>query len=358
MERSASLKDVERWRQEVERPSQDYEIVWGPISAQDAAKAGPAQGAASVAIRPRIAQHFARAAMQCVPSELLPRANDTVDTLVARVAASSFLDDAHVLNSGNGKRGATGKRKRLNETAYPQPRRKSWSVVVGPEEVANDGETVVSLFNYSAYGRLATDVRCDRMPLPVFSLAEQLWLAAMPYLCEESRKTPPTHCQLLLYYALLNSSIGRHRDNYTVRHFKAKLASHGSEEATHTNTCAGMALSQRLGSEVLLYSEGTCPMDFALSFPPLHNMSAGIRGYVKRNLFTVPLGAGTLFIFKDCDDQFFCHEAAFNEAMRKAHPTGYRAAFAFRWCTSVMRFKTRPTCSFHSVLPSVASRDE
>ena len=107
MDRFASLEDVERWRPERERPSQGYERVWGPISAQDAAKVGSAQGAASVAIRPRITQHFAIAAMQCVPTDLLPRSSDSVDSLVARVAESPFLDDAHVLNHGNGKRGAT-----------------------------------------------------------------------------------------------------------------------------------------------------------------------------------------------------------------------------------------------------------
>ena len=171
----ATLEDVDAWRDRADRPSVEHELVWGPVSSDDAASAGSARPAASVVVKPTIAPAFAAAAMQCVPADVLPRVGDTTESLVARLAASPFLDDAHVLNNGNGKRGRAGKRTRLNATSYPQPRRKSWSVRVGSEEVAEDGQTVVSLFNYSAYGRLAADVRCDLMPTPVFSLSEQLW---------------------------------------------------------------------------------------------------------------------------------------------------------------------------------------
>jgi hypothetical protein len=95
----------------------------------------------SVVIRPHVSVHVVNAALQCVPAEVLPRADDTVESLVARLAASPFLDDAHVLNGGNGKRGAHGKkRRRLNATHYPAPRRKTWSVVVHPARTDEDGE--------------------------------------------------------------------------------------------------------------------------------------------------------------------------------------------------------------------------
>ena len=91
---------------------------------------------------------------------------------------------------------------------YSAPRRKSWSVVVEGERVDRDGDRVVTLYNYNAYGRTKEDVRCAPMPRPVFDLGVQLWLAAMPFLCEESRRSPPTHCQLLFYYTLFNSAMG------------------------------------------------------------------------------------------------------------------------------------------------------
>ena len=163
---------------------------------------------ASVVIRPHISPSVVAAAIRCVPTDVLPRVDDSCVTLAQRLGASTFLDDAHVLNAGNGKRGKHGqKRRRLNTTYFPAPRRKSWSVVVREEEEKVDGVPVVSLFNYSAYGRLAEDVRCAPMPLPVFSLGEQLlWLAAKPYLCEESRRSPPTHCQLRTKPQLLNKA--------------------------------------------------------------------------------------------------------------------------------------------------------
>ena len=218
--------DVLAWRDAEERPEVSHTRVWGPVLADDAAAAGCRRAAVSVVIKPHISVHVVGAALQCVPTELLPRVDDTAASLVARLAASPFLDDAHVLNGGNGKRGANGKkRRRLNATHYPAPRRKSWSVVVHAASKDEDGEWVTGLFNYSAYGRLAEDVRCAPMPAPVFALGVQLWLAAMPYLCEESRRAPPTQCQLLLYYVQLRSSMGRHRDNYTVRHARA-MCSH------------------------------------------------------------------------------------------------------------------------------------
>lgn len=346
----ATLRAVRRWCAVSDRPTVGHERVWGPVSAAEAAKAGSARPAVSVVIKPRIEPCFAQAAMQCIPAEVLPRACDTKEELVARLGASVFLDDAHVLNGGNGKRGATGKRRRLNATDYPAPRRKSWSVLVeGDGEVADDGETVLQLYNYSAYGRLAADVRCAPMPLPVFHLAEQVWLAAMPYLCEESRSHPPTHCQLLLYYVMLKSCMGRHRDNYTVHHLRSQLS---GQEYAGSPAHAGMENSQRMGSEVLLYTEGNTSMDFVLSFPPFQSLDADIHDYVRRKVFTAPLGAGTLMIFKGLDDEFFCHEAFFNALQLQQSVTGFLACFAFRWCTSIKRFRKAPSCSFHSPVPA------
>lgn len=352
--KEATLDDVLAWRDREAPPRVEHARVWGPVLAAAAAAAGCVRAAASVVIIPVLAASVVAAARGCVPQEVVPRTNDTPESLAARLGGCVFLDDAHVLNAGNGKRGRNGKkRRRLNETCYAAPRRKSWSVVVGAAARDADGEQVVPLFNYSAYGRVAQDVRCAPMPAPVFTLGEQLWLAAMPYLSEESRRNPPTHCQLLFYYVLFKSSMGRHRDNYTVRHLRAMLeAEDEGGEAAPGSTHASMENSQRLGSEVLLYSEGTCPMDFTLSFPPRSELDTDIKRYVKTPDFTAQLGSGTLMIFKDCDDQFFCHEACFSDdALLSAGPTGYRMCYVFRWCTSVKLFRAAPACNYKSTVP-------
>ena len=347
MSAAATLEDVLKWRAVVERPSVSHARGWGPVLKEAARAVGCVRPAASVAIIPTIPREVVAAALQCVPAEVLPRTDDSRESLAARLGASPFLDDAHVLNKGNGRRGANGrKRRRLNDSCYAAPRRKSWSVVVFSEHYDEEGEKVVALCNYSAYGRLAEDVRCTPMPWPVLSLGEQVWLAAMPYLSEQSRRNPPTHCQLLLYYVLFQSCMGRHRDNYTVRHLKALLQGDvGDAGSAHAN----MENSQRLGSEVLLYTEGPTPMDFALSFPPSTHLDAPIADYVRRSVFTIRLGRGTLMIFKDCDDQFFCHEAAFDEStLEAAEASGHRLCFVFRWCTSVQNFRLPPASNFKS----------
>ena len=247
---AATLEDVLKWREVVERPSVSHTRGWGPVLKDTARAVGCVRAAASVAIIPTIPHRVVAAALQWVPADVLPRVDDTRESLAARLGASPFLDDAHVLNKGNGRRGANGrKRRRLNDSCHAAPRRKSWSVLVAAAREDEEGEKVVALCNYSVYGRLAEDVRCTPMPRPVLSLGEQVWLAAMPYLCDESRRNPPTHCQLLLYYVLFQSRMGRHRDNYTVRHLKAMLEG-GSAPG---NPDAGMPPSMRLGSEVLLY---------------------------------------------------------------------------------------------------------
>ena len=201
----ARLGDVDSW-QSVERPCSPWSrVVWGPVSATAAALAGCARGVVSVCIVPRLTPFLVAAALECIPHDVRAKHTDTVEVLAKRLGRSGFLDDAHVLRGGNGKRKrGQSMRVRLNESTYRAPRRKSWSVVVAGDP---DGDAV-ALFNYNAYGRTADDVRCTAMPQPVFNLGVELWLAAMPHLCEASRAAPPTHCQLLLYYALFNSAMG------------------------------------------------------------------------------------------------------------------------------------------------------
>ena len=250
----AHLSDVDGWRNTAQRPTVLSSLAWGPVSDSTAVLLGSAHGVKSVCITPKLSPFLAAAALGCIPADVRPKFTDSAESLAECVGRSAFLDDAHVLRGGNGKRKrGQAMRVRLNATAYSAPRRKSWSVVVEPERVDADGDSVLTLYNYNAYGRTADDVRCAAMPRPVFDLGVELWLAAMPYLCEESRCSPPTHCQLLLYYSLFESAMGeatpsalllprlsvwcpdcphldlgvivsgRHHDNYTIHHTRARL---------------------------------------------------------------------------------------------------------------------------------------
>ena len=45
------------------------------------------------------------------------------------------------------------------------------------------------------------------MPLPVFDLGVELWKLAHPWLGAVSQQSPPTACQLMMYYAAFNPSV-------------------------------------------------------------------------------------------------------------------------------------------------------
>ena len=110
----------------------------------------------------------------------------------------------------------------------------------------------------------------------------------------------------------------------------------GPEGSTH----AGQENSQRIGSEVLLYTEGSTPMDFALSFPESGMEGIDIDKYICMPALTMRLGKGTLLIFKAADDAFFCHEAAFRKSDTAGNPSGLRMCFVFRWLTVSKVFHT------------------
>ena len=122
----ASLADVLEWR-ERQRVIPAHERIWGPVSEVEAAKVGCIRAAASVVIMCAIAPSVLNGAVQCIPVELLPRADDTAEELAARLGESTFLDNAHVLNGGNGKRPrkATqlgGQERQLPRVLVPMPR--------------------------------------------------------------------------------------------------------------------------------------------------------------------------------------------------------------------------------------------
>jgi hypothetical protein len=302
-------------------------VLWGPISAEMSERAGAEFASSSVLLRPFFPAGVVDSAMGVVPEDVFPTKFDTVETLRARLAKSTFLEDSHVLKDGSGP-----KRVRLNATSYPQPRRRSWSVVV---EQRSEEDDHLDLLCYTAYGREPSDWEAVPMPRPVFDLGCCCWAAAFPYLTEQSKATPPTGCQLLLYYVLFDSSIGRHRDNYNKKHLlsvvEGKRSASSIQEGNHHG---GDANSQMLGSNVLVYTHGDADMTFALSFCPPNNHKATLEEYIIHPIFCAKMGTGTLLVFQPLDDLLFCHEAFFEDVS-----TGTcRAAFVFRWLTQTRRF--------------------
>ena len=73
----ANLKRALAWRDAERLPWVPHERVWGPVSAADAIAVGCVRAAASVVIRPKLSPHALAAAVRCVPTEVLPRADES-----------------------------------------------------------------------------------------------------------------------------------------------------------------------------------------------------------------------------------------------------------------------------------------
>tara|TARA_B100000787_G_scaffold10233_1_gene7734 strand:- start:288 stop:1412 length:1125 start_codon:yes stop_codon:yes gene_type:complete len=128
-------------------PPLPHVTVWGPISGATAERLGFPSEVESVLIRPTVPEvaRAAEAVLKIVPEDVLPVEGDTAESLVARLELSGWLDDMEVKKSGQAK---GGKHVHLNRVNYPQPRRKSWSVVVKEELEDEDGDHVHWLLAY------------------------------------------------------------------------------------------------------------------------------------------------------------------------------------------------------------------
>ena len=102
--------------------------LWGPITDEEAAAFGAPAGCVSVLLQPWIPVFLLAAVESLIPADAKARPADDSESLRKRLGKSPFLDDIHYPKDGNGR---GGRRVRLNETAYPQPRRVTYSVKSG-----------------------------------------------------------------------------------------------------------------------------------------------------------------------------------------------------------------------------------
>ena len=110
-------------------------------------------------------------------------------SLLMSVRAAS-LADIHVPRYGR-----RGRVTRLNALCLPQPRRVTWSVLVGDYE---EGAETQTLFCYTQALRRPDDWRCRPMPMELYRFGLHLWEIAFSYLGPISKQHPPTACQLML----------------------------------------------------------------------------------------------------------------------------------------------------------------
>ena len=100
-------------------------LHWGPVPLNDAQAAGATFPTSSVVLIPHLPTSIVVEAVREIPSDVLPRCDDTVSSLVSRLAQSSFLEDSRVLQGGRGPR-----RVRLNSHHPSVSNPASWRAAV------------------------------------------------------------------------------------------------------------------------------------------------------------------------------------------------------------------------------------
>ena len=208
----------------------------------------------------------------------------------------------------------------------------------------------MSLYNYTSYGRNCDDWRGRPMKTKTFSFLLHVWKVCWPFLTEVSRRSPPTHLQLLFYFVLLDGRMNPHRDNSCCKDIERIMEGEELVSKGH-NSSGGAENSQQIGSNVLVYTEGTAPQSFDLRFPPSDNYQPDRKkkqnGRDWRNewkevipSFQFTCGSGTVSVLDPIDDLLVTHQAQF---VGKFPNGGYRVGFAIRWLGSERDFYTK-TC--------------
>jgi hypothetical protein len=232
-----------------------------------------------------------------LPSDIVTQEGDTKVSLATRQGCSKWLDVTH--QHGNAM--VTG-----NPDCHT-PVRCSMSNGKGKPYNINDvgadhpdfDRSVMKMYSYC----------CKEAPLPrwqsrvtrLFHLAFMLecYMDAFPFLTELSRELPPNWMQICVYTALNETSMGRHRDNYTkmgLQRMKrgldpgdpsAKCHIFGSEKLTGSwDKCVG------------LYSRKCSHENMVFAFPdPSKDSSQNVSDYIEIDCYSMECGDGHLILY-------------------------------------------------------------
>ena len=326
LRKAASKPLPEKWAP----PPAEARFGWGSISHNDGNEhklldlLGIVAPRESYEFLPRLKKSVVDAVLSMLPAEVVPVEGDTSESLALRIARACFFDELAALDGG-GRRGR--KRRRLNETVYRQPRRISWSVVVEDVHRNDDDTPVRTMYAFGKKNsRIRTHLNATPMPWPVFELGVQCFLSVRHVLAQVCASSPPNHCQMLAYYDLFDSKIGRHKDDHKKKDFHKVLLGFSTPTDAENKSKGAMVP----GSDVLVYSAGPLPVLFAWCFTRKQD-----GHFVKRDMYQIhpymqlDLPHGSVFVFKAMDDLHFYHEV--NIQWSRAKDTDYRFAFVFRW---------------------------
>ena len=272
--------------------------------------------------------------MKDLDESLIPKISDDKESLVRRISHSKYLDDIVIYYP---------RYSILNQSLTShQPKRRSEGVVKGSVHVFSggngegQGKRIVTLPNYTSYGRHQDNWHGRPMKFSTFLAGLLCWRACWNYLTEVSRKSPPTHCQTLFYYGALKSKIGHHRDNFNVKFIQNVIS--GKAVTLNGHPSGGGENSQIVGSNVLVLTMGSRPMKFTFRFPSRGNVQGNRKTYTTSPKHHFSCGHLTISVLDPIDDIMMTHGASFVYNTKENKNQWYRVGYCFRWLQSFRDF--------------------
>ena len=164
--------------------------LWGPVESASARMAGALAAASSVLLKPtRTPTALIGRLYALIPTDVLPRTDDTAETLRLRLKTAAFLHPIQTLAKGHGR---GGRYIALQATTYAQPRRVQWGTPTVPEHTDADGDRVVQCLCYPHYYTKSPLLRMvEVMPPAIDELVQFAAQLARPWLTTESRAQYP-----------------------------------------------------------------------------------------------------------------------------------------------------------------------
>ena len=177
----------ERSCSEEEQPSlEQVELVWrSELTLYEARFLGAFAPPRSCVLKPRPPPLLWAKVLRQIPEDIFPRVEDSVQSLLLRLSASEFLDDAMVLRGGCGPDYV-----RLNATDYPQPRRALWGAI-DPESGG--------MFVYPHLYRKDKTLQCRPLRGVLRAFVDHLQSLTGQHLEEVCARLPINSCELLMY---------------------------------------------------------------------------------------------------------------------------------------------------------------
>ena len=266
-----------------------------------------------------------------IPPEIIPSKTETKESMMAKLAECKHLDVLwnHFPNKTDCPL--------TSWSSSRQPARRTESLVVKmpyvyksklhPGEEEGDGESVIKLFVYPI-NECPTKLWPNKpMKNKEYGQLLKVWSVAWALCTDYTRRHPPNACQVLYYHKVLGKYMGYHKDNFGSSAIK-RLCD-GNAPFVDGATVGGCENSQVIGSSVIIFTRGNCPMKMVFKYASLeHPVDQARSSYVTSPSYQMRMEDGWITVMDPVDDLLMLHSVVFDED--DGQPDDYRIAWVYR----------------------------